>query len=92
MKVEKLVAMANQIARFFHAYPDPAATASVRHHLVAFWTPAMVQAIAHRVAQDATGIDPLVVRAMQNQTGADTLIDRATSPVGKIGALASDAG
>jgi len=54
----KLVRMANQIAAYFHAYPEATALAGVRKHLVDFWTPRMLQDLrAH--AGDA-GLDKLV--------------------------------
>jgi formate dehydrogenase subunit delta len=54
----KLVQMANQIAAFFHAYPEPAARDGVRNHLRSFWTPRMLRDLqAHG---DAAGVDPLV--------------------------------
>jgi formate dehydrogenase subunit delta len=53
---EKLVRMANQIAAFFHAYPEAAAREGVRNHLKSFWTTRMLRDLqAH-----SEGVDPLV--------------------------------
>jgi len=55
---QKLVHMANQIAAFFHAYPEAAAQEGVRTHLKSFWTPRMLRDL--RAHGDADGVDPLV--------------------------------
>jgi formate dehydrogenase subunit delta len=57
-EAEKLVRMANQIAAFFHAYPEPAAVEGVRMHLKSFWTPRMLLEL--RDHADSPGLDPLV--------------------------------
>ena len=92
MKVEKLIVMSNRVAGFFHSYPDETAAASVRKHLVSFWTADMVAALEHRVERDSTGIDRLVVQAMRREEVGHTVIDRSTSPLAETGVMASDAG
>ncbi len=92
MKVEKLISMSNQIATFFRSYPDDVATAGIKQHLVAFWTPTMVSLLEDRLQDDAAGSDPLVVRAMRRSAPEDSVIDRAVSPVRESGVMASDAG
>ncbi len=54
----KLVRMANQIAGFFQSYPDAAAQAGIRTHLVSFWTPRMLGEL--RAQAGAPGLSPLV--------------------------------
>lgn len=82
MQVEKLISMAGQVATFFRPYPDGAD--SVRKHLVAFWTPAMVDMLERRVAEDASGIDPLVVAAMRPD-------DHPAGPLPQAPAMAGEA-
>ena len=64
MHVEKLITMSGQIAGFFRPYPRDEAVASVRKHIVSFWTPAMVELLERRVVENPAGIDELVVAAM----------------------------
>ena len=92
MKTEKLLAMADQIATFFRSYPADEAAASVRKHLVTFWTPVMVRQLEDRVAKDAAGIDPLVAAALRRADTSGNLIERAAAPEGQSGVMASDAG
>ena len=90
----KLIAMANQIAAFFAPYPEEAAVAGIRDHLVAFWTPKMRADVAAQGRTAAPGVvDPRVVRAL----GA--LVAPVSSPLDKemagpqsANSLASDAG
>jgi formate dehydrogenase subunit delta len=57
-ETEKLARMANQIAKFFHPYPEQAARDGVRTHIMSFWTPKMrAELLAH--AEGLT-LDPLV--------------------------------
>jgi formate dehydrogenase subunit delta len=57
-----LARMANQIASYFHAYPEPTAVVAVRDHIMAFWTPKMRSELLSHA--DAVKLDPLVVAAM----------------------------
>jgi formate dehydrogenase subunit delta len=67
---EKLTYMANQIAAFFRAYPEGEAVVSIRKHIEAFWTPAMVERFRAHVAAGGAGVDELVVRAMREPKAA----------------------
>lgn len=63
---EKLVAMANQIARFFHLYPEQAAVEGIREHLSRFWNRKMRADLrAHCDATGFAGVDPRVKLAVQ---------------------------
>jgi len=67
-----LVKMANQIGRFFDAWPDrDAARQEVANHLKRFWDPRMRKAlIAHVEARGAeSGLLPLVVEALATLAG-----------------------
>ncbi|ACA16814.1 conserved hypothetical protein [Methylobacterium sp. 4-46] len=59
----KLIRMANQIATFFHPYPEEEAVAGIARHVKDFWTPKMRDALAAACADGAAGLDPLVLRA-----------------------------
>ncbi|MCC7052032.1 MAG: formate dehydrogenase subunit delta [Gemmatimonadaceae bacterium] len=77
MRPDDLARMANQIAQYFSAYPDPESVDGVRDHLQKFWDPQMrrdLLAIADRHAaagEGAIALHPLVVRALR-PPGADT--------------------
>jgi formate dehydrogenase subunit delta len=67
-----LAKMANQIGRFFDAWPDRgAARQEVANHLKRFWDPRMRKAlIAHVEARGAeSGLIPLVVEALATLSG-----------------------
>jgi formate dehydrogenase subunit delta len=61
-EVANLARMANQIASFFHAYPDETALQGVRDHIHAFWTRKMQAELAAHAGELA--LDPLVVRVL----------------------------
>ena len=87
---DKLARMAGQIADFFRAYPEAEARAGIRDHLLAFWTPSMLDAI--RRAGPEIALDPLVVAALQREPDAESPILKQTAGPGTVGQLASDAG
>jgi formate dehydrogenase subunit delta len=62
MNTDKLVQMANQIADFFGSYPEPEATAGIRQHIKAFWTPRMREALL--ADRTNAGLHPLVIKAL----------------------------
>ena len=92
MSIEKLTRMANQIAGFFRSYPDDKALAGIRDHLVAFWTPAMREAILAHVREGGAGLDPLVVQALRKAQSGESPIEKETAGPEKVGQLGSDAG
>jgi formate dehydrogenase subunit delta len=59
---KKLVHMANQIAAFFHAYPEATAEEGVRTHMQSFWTPRMLMEL--RADINDAALDPLVRKAL----------------------------
>ncbi|ACL55297.1 formate dehydrogenase subunit delta [Methylobacterium nodulans] len=65
----KLIRMANQIATFFHPYPEEEAVASVATHIRDFWTPKMREALAAYCTDDGKGVDPLVLKAVEAERG-----------------------
>ena len=57
MDVERLVAMANDIAAFFDAEADKAVAAEgVRFHMSRFWEPRMRRAIIEHVQKGGAGL------------------------------------
>jgi formate dehydrogenase subunit delta len=64
MPPEKLVMMANQIARFFAAQGEQRAVPQIADHIRQFWDPRMRRAIASHVAGGGAGLDPLAKAAI----------------------------
>jgi formate dehydrogenase subunit delta len=57
MDIQRLVAMANDIAAFFDSEPDQAVAAEgVRAHLVRFWEPRMRREIVAHLAGGGAGL------------------------------------
>jgi formate dehydrogenase subunit delta len=67
MKLEKLIAMANQIGAFFEAMPDrEQAVADVANHLRRSWEPRMrEQILASLGTADEAKLKPLVREALR---------------------------
>ena len=66
MNIDRLVAMANDIAAFFAADPDKdAAAEQVAYHLKKFWEPRMRNEIKRFVDQGGTGLSPLAQRGVE---------------------------
>jgi formate dehydrogenase subunit delta len=64
--VERLVAMANDIAAFFDAEPDKAVAAEgVRFHLTRFWDPRMRREIIAHVGAGGAGLSPTARAAVE---------------------------
>ena len=61
-KPERLIYMANQIARFFVAQPEGAAGAA--NHLRSFWDPAMRAEIVAWRRAGGGGLEPLAAEAV----------------------------
>lgn len=66
MNTDRLVAMANDIAAFFAAEPDPdAAAEQVAYHLRRFWAPKMRNEIQRCLEQGGAGLSPLARRGVE---------------------------
>ena len=66
MDVQRLVAMANDIAAFFASDPDPAAAADqVANHLKKFWEPRMRAEIRRHVSAGGTGLSAIALQAVK---------------------------
>jgi formate dehydrogenase subunit delta len=69
VNVERLVAMANDIAAFFDSDPDQAAAAEgVRNHISRFWEPRMRREIIAHVAAGGAGLTPTARAAIGRLT------------------------
>ncbi|MGE5510255.1 MAG: formate dehydrogenase subunit delta [Bacteroidota bacterium] len=65
MQPEKLVMMANQIARFFAAQGEERAVPQIADHIEKFWDPRMRKGIIEHVAHGGAGLDALAVAAIK---------------------------
>lgn len=64
MQHDKLVMMANQIARFFATQGEERALPQIADHIQKFWDPRMRRQIREHVAQGGDGLDPLALAAI----------------------------
>jgi formate dehydrogenase subunit delta len=67
MNVEHLVTMANQIGRFYEAYPDRTeALKTAATHLRRFWDPRMRSTLLQHMDTDGdVGLDPFMAEAVR---------------------------
>ena len=79
MKLELLIAMANQIGDFFSPYPPERATEGLRNHLRTYWDPRMRSALLAHIDAGGEGLSELVVE------GARLLRDDAAEKDGYYG-------
>ncbi len=65
MDVQRLVAMANDIAAFFDSEPDKAVAAEgVRFHITRFWDPRMRRQIVDHLHGGGSGLSPTAKSAV----------------------------
>ena len=65
MDVQRLVAMANDIAAFFDAESGNAAPEGVRNHLRKFWEPRMRREIIEHLRKGGDGLCPTASAAIE---------------------------
>ena len=66
MDVQRLIAMANDIARYFASEPDPdAGVAGIADHLRKFWHPRMSEQLIAHVDNAGAGLDPMADAAVR---------------------------
>jgi len=65
MQPDKLVMMANQIAKFFEAQGEARAVPQIANHIQQFWDPRMRRGITLHVEQGGSGLDPLALAAIK---------------------------
>ena len=61
---DKLIYMANQIAKFFAVEGDEAAAGDTAHHLEQFWDPRMRSLIIAHLDAGGAGLDPIARAAV----------------------------
>ncbi|GGA46240.1 formate dehydrogenase subunit delta [Dyella nitratireducens] len=65
MNIERLVAMVNDIGRYFAAEPDEAlGVAGIADHLKRFWEPGMRKQIVAHLAAGGEGLEPLAKKGV----------------------------
>ena len=65
MRIERLVAMANDIGAFFGADPDKAEAArNIAGHITRFWDPRMRREMVAHYRQGGAGLQPIVHTAV----------------------------
>lgn len=69
MQPEKLVMMANQIAKFFAAQGHDRAVPAIVDHIEHFWDPRMRRQIVEHVAKGGAGLEPLALEAVRALKG-----------------------
>lgn len=62
---EKLVMMANQIAKAFAAQGEARAVPQIAKHIQDFWDPRMRRGILEHLANGGAGLDPLALAALR---------------------------
>ncbi|MCP5156657.1 MAG: formate dehydrogenase subunit delta [Ectothiorhodospiraceae bacterium] len=71
MAHQRIVAMANQIAAFFAAYPHEEAVACTADHMRQFWDPRMRQALLDHVGVHGRGLVPIALEAARRMAAMD---------------------
>jgi formate dehydrogenase subunit delta len=66
MQPDKLVMMANQIAKFFEAQGEARALPQITKHIEDFWDPRMRRGIIAHIEQGGAGLDPLTLKALKD--------------------------
>ena len=66
MQPDKLVMMANQIAKFFESQGEARALPQITKHIEDFWDPRMRRGIIAHIDQGGAGLDPLTLKALRN--------------------------
>lgn len=81
MNIERLVAMVNDIGRYFAAEPDEAAgVAGIADHLKRFWEPGMRRQMVAHLAAGGAGLDPLAKLGVERLAEIDRKTVAASQP------------
>lgn len=62
---DKLVMMANQIAKFFETHGEARAVPQIAQHIKDFWDPRMRRGIQEHIEKGGAGLDPLALAALK---------------------------
>ncbi len=71
MSLDKLVYMANQIAKFFESQGQEQAVAGTADHIQKFWDPRMRAEIFAHLQAGGAGLDPVVRAALESLMAAN---------------------
>jgi formate dehydrogenase subunit delta len=63
VKVDKLIRMANEIARNLRSQPGDQAVAATAEHIKSFWTPGMRASLTAHAQAGGEGLDPIAAQA-----------------------------
>lgn len=63
MKLDKLIRMANEIARNLRTQPGDQAVTATAEHIRSFWTPGMRANLTAHAQAGGEGLDPIAVQA-----------------------------
>jgi formate dehydrogenase subunit delta len=63
MNAEKLIRMANEIARNLRALPGDQPVTATAEHIRSFWTPGMRATLVAHTTSGGTGLDPIALDA-----------------------------
>ena len=74
MSLDKLVYMANQIAKFFESQGPQQGVAGTADHIQKFWDPRMRAEIFAHLQAGGAGLDPVVRAALENLMAAKTKV------------------
>jgi formate dehydrogenase subunit delta len=74
MSLDKLVYMANQIAKFFESQGQEQAVAGTADHIQKFWDPRMRAEIFAHLQAGGAGLDPVVRAALESLMTAKTKV------------------
>jgi formate dehydrogenase subunit delta len=74
MSLDKLVYMANQIAKFFESQGREQAVAGTADHIQKFWDPRMRAEIFAHLQAGGAGLDPVVRAALESLMAAKTKV------------------
>ena len=65
MKLDKLIRMANEIARNLRSQPGDQAVAATAEHIRSFWTPGMRASLIAHANSGGEGLDPTALQALR---------------------------
>jgi formate dehydrogenase subunit delta len=73
METSALIRMANQIAAFFEAYPEPEAVTATADHLRQFWDRRMRRQLVAHLASGGEGLGPIALAAARSVAESEPL-------------------
>jgi len=65
VKLDKLIRMANEIARNLSSQPGDQAVDATAEHIRSFWTPGMRVSLIGHAQAGGEGLDPIAVQALR---------------------------